>query len=129
MSSPYVREAWRHKRTLIVEVFCRKMDFTINPLNQGYQLRVENLVDFYPVNGRYCILQTGERGDWENWRDLRRIMLKALPSAKANSHEDMVDSMVYAMQPIHDVDHGMYYGHKHFIWFYKLVDRIIGKFK
>lgn len=67
------------KNTRIVEEVCNIYDLSLNPMNNGYQLRVEGLVDFYPVNGRYCILQSGERGDWSDDHDLRQIMLKAIP--------------------------------------------------
>lgn len=79
MSSPAARQRWFERRTQILDAFCAKYDLRINLLNRGYQQRVENLVDFYPVNGRYCILQSGERGDWDTPKDIRRIMLKALP--------------------------------------------------
>ena len=82
MSSVAARERYLHKRTAIINKFCKAYDFSVNPLNRGYQLRVENLVDFYPVNGRYCILQSGERGDWNTARDMREIMLSALPGKK-----------------------------------------------
>lgn len=88
MSSPEARERWRGKRTQQVKQFCDKHDMTFNPMNNGYQLRVENLVDFYPTNGRYCILQSGERGDFETINDMKTIMLKALPSPK---HLEMYD--------------------------------------
>lgn len=57
-------------------------------LNNGYQIRVERLVDFYPVNKRYHILDTHERGDWNKPDDLRKIMLKAIPRG-----DKLVDNM------------------------------------
>lgn len=82
MSSPAAREYYRKKRTEMVEKFCRKADFVLVPLNSGYQLRIENVLDVYPVNGRWCWLPTGERGDWNSINDLRDIMLKHLPYGK-----------------------------------------------
>lgn len=83
MSSSAARQHWRETRTKLVIDFCKKYDMSLVPLNNGYQLRIENLVDIYPTNGRWCILQSGERGDWHTYRDLRGIMLKALPDMRA----------------------------------------------
>lgn len=82
MSSPQARSRHRDRRTVMVEKFCAKFDMSLNPLNNGYQLRIENVLDVYPTNGRYCILQTGERGGWDTPADLKRLMLKALPDVK-----------------------------------------------
>jgi hypothetical protein len=92
MSSKEAREDWRRHRTHIVMLFCKNFDMSVLALNNGYQLRIENLVDVYPTNGRYCILQSGERGGWDTAQDLRRIMLKALP----NPSQDLKDNFVGA---------------------------------
>lgn len=63
----------------MVKRFCDKYHFTLVTLNNGYQLRIENVLDVYPVRGRWCWLPTGERGGWDNANDLRAIMLKHLP--------------------------------------------------
>ena len=84
MSSSAKREMYRRSRTHTLELFCSDFEMTMDTLNRGYQLRVENLVDFYPVKGRYCILKTGERGDWDTAQDLRRVMLKALDKPSQN---------------------------------------------
>ena len=34
-------------------------------LNEGYQWRVDNRLDVFPVNARYHILRTGERGGFK----------------------------------------------------------------
>ena len=96
MSSPQARSRHRERRTVMVEKFCARFDMSLNPLNNGYQLRIENVLDVYPTNGRYCILQSGERGDWETPADLKKLMLKALPSVKVYE----VDK---GEQPIHGV--------------------------
>lgn len=80
MSSSEAREYWRGKRTKIITDFCAKYGMSVNPLNNGYQLRIENLVDIYPTNGRYCILQSGERGGWHNYNDLKELMLRVIPA-------------------------------------------------
>lgn len=79
MSSSAARERWRNKRTEQINKFAADNVLRLHYLNNGYQIRVEGLVDFYPTNGRYCILQTGERGDFDTFEDMRQIMLKALP--------------------------------------------------
>lgn len=97
MSSATARQRWRDKRTAQVQKFCRDYDMSLNPMNNGYQLRVENLVDFYPTNGRYCILQSGERGDFDTFKDMKAIMLRALPSVK-------VYDINKGEQPIHGIE-------------------------
>lgn len=76
MSSAAARNASFVKNSRIIKDFCRKYQFDLVELNNGYQLRIENALDVYPVNGRWCWLQTGERGSWETARDLRGIMLR-----------------------------------------------------
>ena len=78
MSSSAARQHWREKRTEIVEQFCRHNSFKLEYLNQGYQLRIEGVMDVYPTNGRWCWLPTGERGGWHNDRDLRRLLIEKL---------------------------------------------------
>lgn len=80
MSGKATRQYNLQRGTDKVERFCKRAEFQIVPLNNGYQLRVENLVDFYPVNNRYCILQSGERGEWQSMNDIRDIMLSAIPA-------------------------------------------------
>lgn len=75
------RQAWRYKtlpaNTKIVESFCTKYQLELKRLNNGYQLRIEDTLDVYPVRARYHILRTGERGGWDTPEELRRLMLKA----------------------------------------------------
>lgn len=94
MSSSATRQYNLQRGTEKVVKFCKRAEFTLVSLNNGYQLRVENLVDFYPVNGRYCILQTGERGMWESINDLRDIMLKAIPGGSVVIHRRQEDAFV-----------------------------------
>lgn len=76
----------------VLRRFITDFEFSHEALNDGYQIRIEGLVDFYSVNQRYHILTTHERGDWENAGDLRKIMLKALP----NPSQDLKDNFVGA---------------------------------
>lgn len=79
MSSQAARERYFYKRTNSIEKFCNQYGFSFVKLNNGYQVRIENVVDVYPVNGRFHWLQSGERGEWDNSNDLRRLFLDKLP--------------------------------------------------
>lgn len=58
--------------------FCDENQINFEKLNSGYQIRLEGMIDVYPVNARWHNLRTGERGDWQGYKDLRRVMLAAL---------------------------------------------------
>lgn len=98
MSSPEARERWRTKRTDEIEHFCSKNGFSLVPLNNGYQLRIENVIDVYPTNGRWCWLPTGERGGFHTTNDLRKVMLAHLPHGKryADQKEFVADTKKFA---------------------------------
>lgn len=94
MSSSEARAKWRNKRTNYVINFCAQNNFKLDFLNQGYQLRIENVFDFYPTNGRWHFLPTGERGSWHTDNDLKLVMLEMLDKpygnpAKAGKSETM----------------------------------------
>lgn len=78
MSSSAARNNQLHYNTAVVMSFCRQYKLDVSPLNNGYQLRIENVLDIYPVNGRWHWLPTGERGGWNNLKELRQIMLDRL---------------------------------------------------
>lgn len=77
------KQAWRYQtlaeNTAKINKFCKQYGLHIQPLNNGYQLRIEGVLDLYPVRARYHNLVTHERGGWEQMEDLRKIMLDALP--------------------------------------------------
>jgi hypothetical protein len=77
------RGAWRYQalaeNTLLVKQFCKKYGFTLEPLNSGYQLRIEQVLDIYPVRQKYHYLPSGKRGDWDSINDIKRILLDSLP--------------------------------------------------
>jgi hypothetical protein len=85
MSSSEARERWRIKRTNIVIEYCQINNLTLETLNKGYQFRIQNALDVYPTNGRYHILSTNERGDWDTIDDL----------------DELVQDAVEAMGPVH----------------------------
>lgn len=87
MSSPAARERYFYRRTNAIEKFCNQYGFSFVKLNRGYQVRIENVVDVYPVNGKWHWLQSGERGEWDNGNDLRRLLLDKLPGGHP-SHDD-----------------------------------------
>lgn len=90
MSSPAARERWRNKRTAMVEHFCRANNFKLERLNQGYQLRIEDSFDFYPTNGKWHFLPTGERGDWHTELDLKLVILEMLKPELGVAREPLV---------------------------------------
>lgn len=79
MSKP----AWKRRalveNTAAIKRFCSKYGLVAQSYNDGYQLRVEGVLDLYPVRARYHNLTTNERGGWDDEDDLKQIMLKALP--------------------------------------------------
>lgn len=81
MPSKIVKQKNFERNTQKIRAFCKEFGMDLVELNDGYQLRVEDLVDFYPVGARWHNLITGERGDWRGYKDLRRIMLEVLPTS------------------------------------------------
>lgn len=68
------------KNSQTVEEFCSKYGFKVVPLNHGYQLRIEEILDVYPVRQRWHFLVDNSRGGWTDLESLRKIMLKKLQS-------------------------------------------------
>lgn len=79
MSSAAKRAYSKNIHTLEVERFCSANNFTLTILNNGFQLRIEDMIDIYPVNRKWHWLLSGERGTWQDVDDLRKIMLKRIP--------------------------------------------------
>jgi hypothetical protein len=75
MSSAAARQRHQERRTKVARQFAKAYNFKLTELNNGYQLRIENELDLYPVNGRWCWLPTGERGDFETVMDIHNVML------------------------------------------------------
>lgn len=78
MPSKASRHHSLQRNTVIVQDFCHKYDLKLEQLNNGYQLRIEGVLDIYPVRGRWHNLTTHERGSWFTDGDLHNIMLKAV---------------------------------------------------
>lgn len=66
------------RNTKVIHALANKYDLDVKHLNSGYQLRVEGLMDIYPVGQRWHWLPTNERGDWMDGKHLRSIMLRKL---------------------------------------------------
>lgn len=78
MPSKAVRQKNFERNTNLIEAFCDENQVQFEKLNDGYQIRLEGMLDLYPVRGRWHNIKTGERGDWNGYKDLRRVMLMAL---------------------------------------------------
>jgi hypothetical protein len=68
------------RNSKLVKQFCDKYGFQMTLLNHGYQIRIEEIFDVYPVRQRWHFLVDGTRGTWTNIPDLRRVMLRKLES-------------------------------------------------
>lgn len=85
MSSSQARSEWRERRTKIIYDYAKQYDLSVVELNSGYQLRINNILDIYPTNGRWHILFTSERGDWHlDKGDLNKIFKKAQNNTGVN---------------------------------------------
>lgn len=66
--------AWMERNlrenTEIIEEFCAKHNLSLKYLNNGYQLRVNDVIDLYPVRQKWHYIKTGQRGTWEDINDL-----------------------------------------------------------
>lgn len=71
------RQNYLKNHTIIAE-FCDKNNIEYVTYNNGFQVRLEDILDLYPVSGRWHKLSNGQRGDWEDEEDLRKIMLEAM---------------------------------------------------
>lgn len=79
--------AWRYSafanNGAAVQKFCLDYGFEMESLNNGYQLRIEGVIDVYPVRKKWHWLATGERGEWSDVEELRKVMLDRLPIPEA----------------------------------------------
>lgn len=78
MPSKYQRQKDFERNTNLIRTFCDEFGVELTELNNGYQLRLEGMLDLYPVRARWHNIKTGERGDWNGYKDLRRIMLEMI---------------------------------------------------
>lgn len=68
------KQMWRYaafeNNTKATEEFCEKHNLSIQYLNRGYQLRINGVIDIYPVRKKWHYLKTGERGEFDNINDM-----------------------------------------------------------
>lgn len=68
------KQMWRYAafeiNTKAVEKFCENHNLNIEYLNRGYQLRINGVIDIYPVRKKWHYLKTGERGEFGNIEDM-----------------------------------------------------------
>lgn len=102
MPSKIVKQKNFERNTRIIREFCKENNIDLVELNDGYQLRVEDMLDLYPVRGRWHNIKTGERGDWNGYADLRKLMLDVLqmlsPLAQVESAEQEL-TIKYGVPP------------------------------
>lgn len=72
------KQAWRYQafkdNTEAIEKYCAKHNLAITYLNNGYQLRIEGVIDLYPVRMKYHYLSTGQRGEIDTLEGLEDIV-------------------------------------------------------
>lgn len=95
MPSKIVKQKNFERNNNIIRAFCEEYNIDLVDLNDGYQLRLEDILDLYPVRARWHNIKTGERGDWNGYKDLKQLMLRTLdvvapPIIKTGKFEDDV---------------------------------------
>lgn len=78
MPSKIVRQKNFERNTRLIRAFCEEYKVDLVELNDGYQMRLEDTLDLYPVRARWHNIKTGERGDWNGYKDLKKLMLDIL---------------------------------------------------
>jgi hypothetical protein len=91
MPSKIVKQKNFERNTRLIRAFCDEFEIDLVELNDGYQLRLEDMIDLYPVRARWHNIKTGERGDWNGYKDLRRVMLAALEMVDKQGEIGKVD--------------------------------------
>lgn len=66
----------------LIAKFCDDNNFKYEFLNNGYQMRIEGLIDVYPVRLKWHWLSTGERGQLQDVQELATVMLDRIPDTK-----------------------------------------------
>lgn len=77
------KQMWRYQafedNTEAIEEYCAKHNLAIQYLNNGYQLRIEGVLDIYPVRMKYHYISTNQRGEIDTLDGLEDIV-KSLKS-------------------------------------------------
>lgn len=107
--SAEVRAANRAARLKLIKEFCDTYGFNLKHINQDYQVRIHDVLDVYPTNGRWCLLSTQEWGNFDSIDDLKELFLdraekQVVDAPEAPDREPEYDpDELDAMQPL-DVD-------------------------
>jgi hypothetical protein len=80
--NPAVKQRYREARTRMITEFCKKYKFQLVSKNQDFQFRIEDVLDVYPTNGRWCWLPTKEWGDFDGEDDLHDVLMSHLEDYK-----------------------------------------------
>lgn len=75
MSSSYIRHERFLKNSNRIKNFCERYDLQYELLNSGYQIRIENTLDVYPVNQKWHEIKTNKRGEWSDVSELGKFFL------------------------------------------------------
>lgn len=73
MTSKTAKAKWRETRTGYIKTFIDDIGYSIHWFSP-YHCRVDNMLDLWPTNGRYQILDKGGYGDWHTLEDLYKIL-------------------------------------------------------
>ena len=87
------KQVWRYaaltENTLDIQRFCAEKGLKLESLNNGYQLRVNGVIDLYPVRKKWHYLATGQRGEWDDLNDLDMSIFNHHPVYTAATRENM----------------------------------------
>lgn len=74
-------KAWKaanlENNTEMLKRFAINTGTPMQILNNGYQIRIDEVLDVYPVGQKYHIMATGERGEWQTLDDVAKLLSKA----------------------------------------------------
>lgn len=91
MSKNTRHEAFQTNGELIKE-WCEQQGMKYEYLNNGYQIRIEDVIDVYPVRLKWHWLSTGERGQLNYLEELATVMLQRIPETKV---VEVVDEVAF----------------------------------
>lgn len=64
-----IDEANRKRRSEDIETVCKEMGFEYKWMTP-YQIRIENIMDAFPTNGKWHFVPADKRGDFDTSEDL-----------------------------------------------------------
>lgn len=99
--SKSTRQQLLRDNTALIEQLCARRGLDIESLNHGYQLRINGVMDLYPIGQRFHDLTTGARGGWGSPSGLRRLLQLDAVIAEA---EPMPEELAEALATVSDTD-------------------------